>query len=103
MVATVDVEGAADDQPHSIAGEDRARAPKGSATLSTDSQLVRTADEAPVLVAAGNDAPEENVRRLVAAGCEAYIRKPLERTELVARLREFVKSRGPAICQEHSA
>jgi diaminohydroxyphosphoribosylaminopyrimidine deaminase/5-amino-6-(5-phosphoribosylamino)uracil reductase len=40
------------------------------ASLSLDSQLVRTAREAPVLVAVGAGAAQENIDRLTAAGCE---------------------------------
>ncbi len=40
------------------------------AELPLDSQLVRTVDQAPVIVAAGPAASEENVRRLLAAGVE---------------------------------
>ena len=43
------------------------------AALSIGSQLVRTAREVPVLVAAGPQAPEENCRRLREAGCEVWI------------------------------
>jgi len=40
------------------------------ATLSPESQLVQTARDAPVLVAVGGNAPQENIARLTAAGCE---------------------------------
>jgi diaminohydroxyphosphoribosylaminopyrimidine deaminase/5-amino-6-(5-phosphoribosylamino)uracil reductase len=40
------------------------------ASLSVNSQLVRTARQYPVIVAAAADAPEENVDRLSIAGCE---------------------------------
>jgi len=43
------------------------------AALTPDSQLVRTAQEAPVLVAAGPEATEERRRRLIDAGCEVWI------------------------------
>jgi diaminohydroxyphosphoribosylaminopyrimidine deaminase / 5-amino-6-(5-phosphoribosylamino)uracil reductase len=43
------------------------------AVLSTDSQLVRTAADAPLLVAAAESAFPENVDRLRAAGCEVLI------------------------------
>ncbi|MCL4200884.1 MAG: bifunctional diaminohydroxyphosphoribosylaminopyrimidine deaminase/5-amino-6-(5-phosphoribosylamino)uracil reductase RibD [Pirellulaceae bacterium] len=43
------------------------------AALPTDSQLVRTAREVPVLVVAGPQPPEENCRRLRDAGCEVWI------------------------------
>jgi diaminohydroxyphosphoribosylaminopyrimidine deaminase/5-amino-6-(5-phosphoribosylamino)uracil reductase len=40
------------------------------ATLSSDSQLVRTAREVPVLVAVGEAAMPDDLRRLATAGCE---------------------------------
>ena len=40
------------------------------ASFSSESQLVRTAREVPVLVAVGPEAPEAERRRLVEAGCE---------------------------------
>jgi diaminohydroxyphosphoribosylaminopyrimidine deaminase/5-amino-6-(5-phosphoribosylamino)uracil reductase len=43
------------------------------ATLSSDSQLVKTARETPVLVAAGQSAPESDRRRLADAGCEVFV------------------------------
>jgi diaminohydroxyphosphoribosylaminopyrimidine deaminase/5-amino-6-(5-phosphoribosylamino)uracil reductase len=42
------------------------------ASLSPDSQLVRTIAEAPVLVAVGKQAPQPNRRRLADAGCEVF-------------------------------
>ena len=42
------------------------------ASLPLESQLVRTLAEAPVMVAAGDDAAEKDVARLTAAGCEVY-------------------------------
>jgi diaminohydroxyphosphoribosylaminopyrimidine deaminase / 5-amino-6-(5-phosphoribosylamino)uracil reductase len=43
------------------------------AALSSDSQLVRTAGEAPVLVAVGRSSPEAERLRLHAAGCEVFV------------------------------
>jgi diaminohydroxyphosphoribosylaminopyrimidine deaminase/5-amino-6-(5-phosphoribosylamino)uracil reductase len=43
------------------------------ASLSTDSRLVRTAEDAPVLVAASENAPQEKTRALSDAGCEVVI------------------------------
>ncbi len=43
------------------------------ASLRTDSQLVRTANDAPLLILAGPDAPTENVARLRAAGAEVCV------------------------------
>ncbi len=44
-----------------------------AASLSSDSQLVRTVSAAPLLVAAGPAATAENRRRLQAAGCEVLV------------------------------
>ncbi len=43
-----------------------------NASLSPDSQLVRTVADAPLLVAVGKQAPAENRRRLEDAGCEVF-------------------------------
>lgn len=43
------------------------------ASLRTDSQLVRTANDVPLLILAGPDAPTENVARLRAAGAEVCV------------------------------
>ena len=43
------------------------------ATLPCDSQLVRTAGDVPVLVAAGSTAAEAKRRRLTDAGCEVFV------------------------------
>ncbi len=43
------------------------------AALPLDSQLVRSAGDAPVLVAVGPDAPPENIKRLSAVGCEVIV------------------------------
>ena len=40
------------------------------ASLTLESKLVKTIDEAPVMIVAGPNAPLENVERLQAAGCE---------------------------------
>lgn len=42
------------------------------ASISLDSQLVRTAKEIPVLIAATADAPAENVTRLKELGCQVF-------------------------------
>jgi len=42
------------------------------ASLASDSQLIRTAAEVPVLVAATADAPPSDCDRLTAAGCEVF-------------------------------
>lgn len=61
------------------------------ASLSPASQLVRTAREAPVLIAAGNP-PAENVERLTRAGCEVFScgeaegREAVDLTGLLAEL-----------------
>jgi diaminohydroxyphosphoribosylaminopyrimidine deaminase/5-amino-6-(5-phosphoribosylamino)uracil reductase len=43
------------------------------ASLSSESQLVRTAREVPVLVACGGEAPEANRKRLADAGSEVFV------------------------------
>jgi diaminohydroxyphosphoribosylaminopyrimidine deaminase/5-amino-6-(5-phosphoribosylamino)uracil reductase len=43
------------------------------ASLSSESQLARTAGEAPVLVAVGREATEVERRRLTKAGCEVFV------------------------------
>ena len=43
------------------------------ASLSSESQLARTAGEAPVLVAVGPEAPERDRQRLAEAGCEVFV------------------------------
>jgi len=43
------------------------------ASLSLDSQLVKTASQAPVLIAVSAQAPEENRQRLEASGCEVLL------------------------------
>ncbi|MEX0866593.1 MAG: bifunctional diaminohydroxyphosphoribosylaminopyrimidine deaminase/5-amino-6-(5-phosphoribosylamino)uracil reductase RibD [Pirellulales bacterium] len=43
------------------------------ASLSSESQLVRTAGEAPVLIACGDQASERDRSRLLAAGCEVFV------------------------------
>ena len=43
------------------------------ASLSSESRLVRTAREVPVLVAAGPDAAPEDCKRLDSAGCEVFV------------------------------
>jgi diaminohydroxyphosphoribosylaminopyrimidine deaminase/5-amino-6-(5-phosphoribosylamino)uracil reductase len=40
------------------------------AQLAASSQLVRTARQTPTLIACGPDAPDQDIRRLTAAGCE---------------------------------
>ncbi len=43
------------------------------ASLSSESQLVRTAGELPVLIAVGPEAPQADVDRLREAGCEVFL------------------------------
>jgi diaminohydroxyphosphoribosylaminopyrimidine deaminase/5-amino-6-(5-phosphoribosylamino)uracil reductase len=63
------------------------------ATLSPDSQLVRTIDHAPLLVACTELAPDENVERLQSAGAEVLTLSISHEggTDLDALLREFGK------------
>jgi diaminohydroxyphosphoribosylaminopyrimidine deaminase / 5-amino-6-(5-phosphoribosylamino)uracil reductase len=43
------------------------------AAIPLDSRLVRSVGGAPVLVAVGSEAPQENIDRLLAAGCEVIV------------------------------
>jgi len=43
------------------------------ASLALESQLVRSVGDAPVMVAVGSEAPQENIDRLTAAGCEVVV------------------------------
>jgi diaminohydroxyphosphoribosylaminopyrimidine deaminase/5-amino-6-(5-phosphoribosylamino)uracil reductase len=43
------------------------------ASFPLDSELVRSVGDAPVLAAAGGEAPQENIDRLTAAGCEVVV------------------------------
>ncbi len=45
----------------------------GKASLSPESQLVRTVGEAPVLIAVGSDAPQDKIEQLSATGCEVLV------------------------------
>lgn len=57
-----------------------------TASLSVDSQLVKTAKTAPVLVVATSNAPDEHVRRLTEAGCEVLVCDGIEPAERVRNL-----------------
>ncbi len=59
--------------------------------ISSDSQLVRTAAQAPVLIAAGPEAPAENIQRLTRAGCEVFVG---QQPHAAARLRELMSELG---------
>jgi diaminohydroxyphosphoribosylaminopyrimidine deaminase/5-amino-6-(5-phosphoribosylamino)uracil reductase len=71
----------------------------GTAQLSLKSQLVRTIDQAPVIVATAQSAPEENVNRLTTAGVEvlrfppaaspAGVEESPSRVDLVSLLKEL--------------
>ncbi len=66
----------------------------GRARLTSESQLVRTARQAPVLVAAGPEAAAVDLRRLESAGCEVFVapgQTPQER--LLALLDELGRRR----------
>ena len=64
------------------------------ASLRTDSQLVRTIGDAPLLILAGPDAPLENVARLRAAGAEVcLLGGDSESTPQPATLKELKKIR----------
>lgn len=64
------------------------------ASLRTDSQLVRTVAEAPLLILAGPDAPTENIERLAAAGAEVCVlRDQTEAAVPVARAKDLKRIR----------
>lgn len=71
------------------------------AELPLDSQLIRTLDRAPVVVAAAETAPENNVRRLQRAGVEA-LRLPAveDRPDLRSLLQELGRRRMTHILVE---
>ena len=56
------------------------------ASLPSFSQLVRTAPQVPTLIATGPDAPEKELRRLAAAGCEVLPFAPPSRYERLIQL-----------------
>jgi diaminohydroxyphosphoribosylaminopyrimidine deaminase/5-amino-6-(5-phosphoribosylamino)uracil reductase len=58
------------------------------ASLSLESQLVRTCGEAPVLVAASAQAPPENCRRLLKCGVEVWQSAALDSSTRLAKLLE---------------
>ncbi len=58
------------------------------ATLSSSSQLVRTAGDVPVLVAVGKEAPQVDRRRLAGAGCEVYVCEAEDRSARLGQLLE---------------
>jgi diaminohydroxyphosphoribosylaminopyrimidine deaminase/5-amino-6-(5-phosphoribosylamino)uracil reductase len=57
-----------------------------AARLANESQLVRTARDVPVLVAAGPQATRENQRRLAAAGCEVFVCDAASRSQRLLQL-----------------
>ncbi|HVC96822.1 MAG TPA: bifunctional diaminohydroxyphosphoribosylaminopyrimidine deaminase/5-amino-6-(5-phosphoribosylamino)uracil reductase RibD [Pirellulales bacterium] len=61
------------------------------ATLSSESQLVRTARDAPVFVAVGPHAPKSDRERLEAAGCEVFVCRA---GDAAARLAELLDELG---------
>ncbi len=56
------------------------------ASLSSESQLVSTAGQAPVLVAVGPEAPQSDRERLAEAGCEVFLCKADTQAERLGRL-----------------
>jgi diaminohydroxyphosphoribosylaminopyrimidine deaminase/5-amino-6-(5-phosphoribosylamino)uracil reductase len=64
-----------------------------NAALSTDSQLVETAGEAPVLVVAKSSATEDNVERLLQCGCEVLALDCKSRQESINSLLDELGSR----------
>ena len=61
------------------------------ARLASTSQLVRTARQTPTLIATGPDAPEKEMRRLAAAGCEVL---PFLATSRAERLEQLLDELG---------
>ncbi len=61
------------------------------ASLSSDSQLARTAGDVPVLVVAGPEAPASERSRLEDAGCEVFVCTADSRED---RLRQFLEELG---------
>jgi diaminohydroxyphosphoribosylaminopyrimidine deaminase/5-amino-6-(5-phosphoribosylamino)uracil reductase len=57
-----------------------------NAGLASFSQLIRTAPQFPTLIAAGPEAPEKELRRLAAAGCEVLPFVPPSRHERLLQL-----------------
>jgi diaminohydroxyphosphoribosylaminopyrimidine deaminase/5-amino-6-(5-phosphoribosylamino)uracil reductase len=57
-----------------------------NAGLASFSQLIRTAPQFPTLIATGPDAPEKELRRLAAAGCEVLPFAPPSRHERLLQL-----------------
>jgi diaminohydroxyphosphoribosylaminopyrimidine deaminase/5-amino-6-(5-phosphoribosylamino)uracil reductase len=56
------------------------------ALLSSDSQLVRTAGDAPVLVAAGPESTQQHRLRLTEAGCELFVCEAASRQQRLLQL-----------------
>src|SRR2546425_8420245 len=74
------------------------------ASLPNFSQLVRTAPKVPTLIAAGPAAPEKDLRRLAAAGCEVLPFAPPSRYErLIQLLDELGRRRMTNILVEGGA
>ncbi len=74
------------------------------ASLRSGSQLLQTAREAPVLVAAGSDAPEADRLRLTAAGCEVLLCEGLTHQERIdSLLRELGRRRMTNVLVEGGA
>ena len=64
-----------------------------NASLASDSQLVQTAADAPVLVAAGSSASEGDVQRLTQLGCEVLKLDANNRSESLAALLDKLGAR----------
>ncbi len=61
------------------------------ARLPLESQLIRTRDQSPVVVAVGPDAPEDRIRRLEEVGCECL---RLSQRDLAVRALELLRCLG---------
>ena len=70
------------------------------AGLPSFSQLVRTAGQYPTLIAAGPEAPEKELRRLAAAGCEVLpFAQPTKYERLIQLLDELGRRRMLKPCE----
>jgi diaminohydroxyphosphoribosylaminopyrimidine deaminase/5-amino-6-(5-phosphoribosylamino)uracil reductase len=64
------------------------------ASLAMESRLVRSVSEAPVLIAAGSDAPQENIGRLTTAGCTVVICRPSDHSQKAVSIRALLDELG---------
>ncbi|HZZ28671.1 MAG TPA: bifunctional diaminohydroxyphosphoribosylaminopyrimidine deaminase/5-amino-6-(5-phosphoribosylamino)uracil reductase RibD [Pirellulales bacterium] len=67
---------------------------ESQAALSPNSQLVQTARDAPVLIAAAPAAPQENIDRLTAAGCEVITCRAADAAEKLVSIPALLNELG---------